>query len=165
MFKIKSLDIEYSRQQVITDIDDCLMLTSNSIKEHGIKMKSFYFNNEIYEANKESVIMNAKLTDWGKEFCELINDKKIPNYLLLTSAKNRIDIIARNFNVEYNCIKENLLNKEKITLLNVIIKPSIYIDDKYKVIKRISNNNVKTIWYPKKAFSRKRLSIIINKYN
>lgn len=149
--KINSLNIEYNNELVITDIDDCLMLTTNSIKKHKIRIKSFYKNIAINNKYKESVYMNAELTEWGKEFIKLVSNSVIKNYKLITSAGNRMDIICKKFGVDAYYVHELVSNKDKVIYLNDLNVKAIYIDDKVIVLNKITNSNIKLINYPEKS--------------
>lgn len=156
---IKSLNIEFNGEFVITDIDDCIFQTSKSIKKQGINKRLFYFNNEIYEKNKVIVFENAEMTDWGIEFLELIKKGVIINYKLITASKNRIEILSKKLNIDKSYIIESMSNDDKVIYLNKIDVNSLYVDDKLRVINKIKNRLINTVNYPKrKCFSINRRS-------
>lgn len=153
---IKSLGIEYNGEVVVTDIDDCLIYTTKSIIKHGIQPKKFYFNDRVNELNKESVVENAELTDWGREFISLVTSGVITNFFLVTSAKKRLDILVYKFKL-YNFLKkgskrvvqESMSNAEKVAFCNNIKDKTIYVDDKIAVSVNVDNELVTCITYPK----------------
>lgn len=145
---IKSLEIEYQGELLISDIDDCLIYTTKSLKSYGFEKRDFWFDEGIYEENKQKVFENAKLTPWGKEFSELKTDI---NYLLLTAAPNRKEIILNRFNIESCKLTESMSDTEKIYYINNIKEKCFYIDDKQRVLNEIINEKVTTIHFPPRS--------------
>ena len=96
---LKSIWVDYEGQKIITDIDDCLIHTSESIINHRIRNSDFWFKPEIYERNKKKVFMGAELTRWGKEFVELVKDGTIKEWELITAAKARREILTTPFSL------------------------------------------------------------------
>ncbi len=156
---IQSLDIEYNDEFIISDIDDCLIKTSESIRKHKINKRAFYFNNDVYNKNKQAIFLNIELTKWGEEFIELIKNKIITKFILITAAKNRLDLLTKIFPFHRRYIYENMLNEKKIEFLNSFKYRSIYVDDKMKVIKRVTNPLINSINYPKLKIHRQRFKM------
>ena len=144
---IKSLKLNVKDVKIISDVDDCLFYTSESIKNHGLKKVDFWFNDDIYNEYKLSVFQNAKLTNWGSEFLELVNGHNL-NYLLLTAGRNRMSILKSKLGVDENNVIEGIGDEDKIYLLNNIKEKCIYVDDKYGLIPQITNTYIKAIHYP-----------------
>lgn len=153
---IKSLDVEFDGEYIITDIDDCLIYTSKSIRKHCINKRLFYFNSKIYEKNKHSVFSDAEFTEWGIEFLDLVGKGLIKNYKLITKAGNRIEILCDKFNIDKSNILESMSKADKIGFLNSIESKAIYIDDKVSVIEGIDNKLIATVNFPKKQIIYKR---------
>lgn len=145
---IKSLNLKLDNVNVITDIDDCLMLSSKSIRSNNFSTKSFFFDSDIYDEHKKKVFSEAELTDWGKEFISLIESGEVKDYLLITSGRDRIDILCEKFGVDSNRIMENMSNNDKLIYLNQVKEESLYVDDKTLVINEVRNDFVKCINYP-----------------
>lgn len=152
---IKSLDLVITELRIISDIDDCLFLTSKAIREKGLNKKSFWFNKDVYEANKDYVFNAAELTDWGREFVDLVKNG-FKDYILITAAGNRLNILASKLGVASENIIEDLSNDEKVDYLNGTEKESIYVDDKLIVIRGIINHNIIPVNYPKRIHPRRR---------
>lgn len=146
---IESLEINYNNEYLITDIDDCLIKSKKEIIKQGFVPKEFYFDEHIYNTNKEIVFNSAELTEWGYEFIELIKNKSIENYLLLTSASNRTNILTKIFGISKEHIYEGYSKQDKILLLESINNESIYVDNSSFVKKNIFNDYVNCIVYPK----------------
>lgn len=160
--KINSLNIEYNNQRLITDIDDCLIKSSKSIKSLGLDRRNFYLNPDIYSKYKEKVFYNAELTEWGKEFKNMIKSGKLTNYLLLTSAGERMYIIINIFDIEPKRLFEGITGSMKVNFLNSLQHNFIYIDDKPLVGITAENTFGTFITYPRrevkklKYFKRKK---------
>lgn len=148
--QIQSLNIEYNNQLLITDIDDCLIKSTESIKRLGLDIKRFYLNHEINFKYKEKVFNQAELTEWGKEFKNMIENGKLTNYILLTSASNRKNIIVSIFGIEPDRLIEGMSGLDKVDYLNSIVEPFIYIDDKPLVGIYSDNTKGTFITYPKR---------------
>ncbi|MEA1784730.1 hypothetical protein U1E44_01380 [Arenibacter sp. GZD96] len=143
---IESLNILYQGEFLISDIDDCIIYSSMSIRRHNIKKTYFYFNESIYDEFKRAVFLSAHLTPWGKEFLKLKQSLEFNDYLLLTASGNRMEILCEKLSIPtLDKIKENQTNQMKIDFLNCIDTPCIYVDDKVEVLNQISNNLVKTV--------------------
>jgi len=84
--KIESLNIELDGRRIITDIDDCIIKTTESIQKSGLNKREFWFNSNIYNQNKLSVFNNAVFTNWGKELLSIVENGKILDVEFLTSA-------------------------------------------------------------------------------
>src|SRR5574343_557491 len=87
--RISLLNIEYNNELIITDVDDCLIKTTESILAHGLTKKDFWFNKDIYESNYISVFKESELTDWGIEFSDLIKKNQLTNYEIIKSTLNK----------------------------------------------------------------------------
>lgn len=141
--KIKSLNINYSGQYIITDVDDCIMLTSKSIIGAGYTKESFWFGN-VPNDIRNQIFVNAKLTEWGKELLKL----PMAVVELLTEANNRCGILYDKTGIK--TIKEGYSTIQKINYLNSISVLTIYVDDKLSVIAGINNPLIESINYPPK---------------
>jgi len=148
---IKSLQIHLPNYLIITDIDDCLIYSSRSIREHGLNKRNFYFDEDLCNEFKYSVFSEAELTEWGVEFFGLIKSGHIVNYKLITAAKNRIEILCEKFNINASNILENYSDSEKVIWLNSLKENSLYVDDKLKVISQVKNKNIECVNFPKKS--------------
>lgn len=144
---IKSLNIEYYGQKIITDIDNCVIMTSEAIAKHGLNEHKFWYDPETYEKNKFWVFKDARLTDWGKELLELIVSGVVTNYEFLTAARNRLVIISEKLGVDKSRIKQAYSDENKIKYLNQICVECIYVDDISKVINGLTNSNVYPVIY------------------
>ena len=142
---LDSLGIEYDGELVVTDVDDCLIATSESIERLGFRKSVFYFSEDVYQANKDNVFNGAVLTDWGKEFVRLVSNGTFKDSILLTAAGDRLSILSNRFGT--NLIMEDMEDFRKVMYLNDIDVKTIYVDDKKRMSKMISNNNVKVIIY------------------
>lgn len=146
---IKSLEIVINDTKIITDIDDCLFLSSKSIRENGLSKRVFWFDEDTYESNKHQVFENAELTEWGKEFIDMVANG-FSDYTLITAGRNRTDILINKLGVKEENIIQAMSDEEKADYLNCIEKDCIYVDDKMQVIRELNNANVTPINYPKK---------------
>ena len=136
-------------QMVITDVDDCLILTTESLKAHGVSKKTFYFDMTVYEQHKHRIFYSATITPWGREFMMMVKARKIRNYMVITAARNRADILHSIFGIDKRFEKEDMSNKDKVLYLNSIREPFIYVDDKNDIINKIDNPcMVQTFLYP-----------------
>lgn len=141
--EIESLNIRYSGQKIITDVDDCIMLTSKAIIDAGYTKEDFWFGNVPNDIKKQ-IFIQSKLTEWGKELLKL----PIGIVELLTEASNRCDILHNKTGI--NTIKEGYSTIQKINYLNSISVATIYVDDKLSVIAGINNPLIESINYPPK---------------
>ncbi len=107
---LKSLEIELAGRKIITDIDDCLFLTTKSINEHKIWIHKFWFDKHTYRKNKSSVFEKADLTEWGKEFVELVKNG-FENYELITAGRNRLDILVKKLGIDGEKVRDFALKK------------------------------------------------------
>ena len=146
---IESLGIEYSGIKIITDIDDCLMKTTEAISRANIGKAIFWKFKAVYDANKQAVFGDAELTEWGVEFIDMIRSGTLIDYELITSAHDRAEIICSKFGIESSKIKEAMPDRAKVMMLNGLDCPAIYVDDKSQVISMISNPLVLAVNYPK----------------
>ena len=135
---LKSLNCDIGKRTIITDIDDCLIFTTKSIKRYKLRIREFWCNPLVYKRNKVKVFNNAQKTQWGIEFKKLI-DSGFDNYILLTAAKSRKEIIAKVFNVDPNKIIEACEDDDKINFLKEFKSDFVYVDDKTYVIKALSD--------------------------
>ncbi len=151
---LKPLDIDLNGRLVITDIDDCLIRTTDSILENHLSKRQFWMDQATYQSNKELVFKMAEFTAWGHEFVYALRQGKIKSAVLLTSAKDRLDIIQRELffddpsvlsRVE---ILEGQTSQMKIDYLNQVKDRSIYVDDKTEVLKLITNKRVEVFQFP-----------------
>jgi hypothetical protein len=145
---INSLNIEYNNELIITDVDDCLMFTSKSIRKHNLRRKSFYMNKVINDKYKHSVYNNAELTEWGREFVDMVSNSIINRYKLITQASNRNDILCNKFNVIASNVIESMSTIDKAEYLNSLNEKIIYVDDKTRVIKQVCNDKIVFVNYP-----------------
>lgn len=145
---IESLKIEYNGELIITDVDDCLMKSRSSIIKHGFRPKNFYFNEKVYNENKEKIFKDAELTEWGREFISLTKNRLINNFILLTSAENRNLILEQKFNISNSIIKEGFSKLKKVEFLNSIDDECLYIDNSSFVKSNLKKDNIKCIIYP-----------------
>lgn len=141
--EIESLNIKYSNQKIITDVDDCIMFTSKAIIDAGYTKEIFWFGNVPNDIRKQ-IFIQSELTEWGKELLKLPNG----NVELLTEATNRYDILHDKIGIK--TIIEGYSTIQKIDYLNSISVPTIYVDDKLSVIAGINNPLIESINYPPK---------------
>lgn len=154
---IQSLRVRYEGQLLITDIDDCLIKTTKAIEAKGLKKKNFWLNKEIYERYKKEVLYTSELTSWGLEFFEGIKQGLIKNFKLLTSGRERKDLIISRFNLPSECLMEGYSLENKIKYLNDLTIPAIYVDDKTNINVLVLNEKVKVIHYQgKEPFEREK---------
>lgn len=147
--RINSLGIDYSGETIITDIDDCLVFTTKSIKSNNINKKKFWFNNDIYKKNKSKIFLSAELTEWGREFIHLTSNGIIKDFILITSAFDRKELIIEKFKIKNTLlILEGYSSDEKIEFLNTFPRPLIYVDDKLRVINKLKKE-IQSVNYPK----------------
>lgn len=148
--KIESLNIEYSGEKIITDIDDCIFFTTKSIKAHKLTRRGFWLDPEIYDKNKNSVFEKAELTAWGKELLFLIKNLSLTlsKVEFITAAYDRTEILKEKFLLLNLNIQEGLVDSEKTKYLNTINDPVIYVDDKTTVINNLRNSNIKSVLFP-----------------
>src|SRR5574343_53890 len=118
--RISLLNIEYNNELIITDVDDCLIKTTESILAHGLTKKDFWFNKDIYESNYISVFKESELTDWGIEFSDLIKSNQLTNYEIITSASNRNNYLCSKLFIDIKHIKEGYSSLEKKTYIKSI---------------------------------------------
>ena len=136
---IKSLDITIKGHKIITDVDDCLISSSKAIDRLGLSIKRFWRNEALYKSKKKKVFESAKLTKWGEEFKTLINNG-FDNYILLTAANDRSEILKEKFGIDPDKLMEGCEDLDKIKFLDSIKESSIYIDDKNTVINQTKNH-------------------------
>lgn len=147
--KIKSLDIDILKNTIISDIDDCIFFTSKSLEELNIKKTEFWYLDHIFDKYKDEVFNNAQLTEWGKEFKEMVING-FEDYILITSSPNRTEILKKKLFIDEKKIIQGISDIDKVYFLNEFTKNAIYIDDKLFVIKQIENKKIQSINYPKK---------------
>lgn len=85
---IKSLDLIINNTKMITDIDDCLFLTSKSIRENGLSKRIFWFDDNVYNNNKKQVFSNAELTN--AKITPVNYPKKIQAYTRRVNYNKRV---------------------------------------------------------------------------
>lgn len=146
---IESLKLIINDVKIITDVDDCLFLSSKSIREHGLDKRIFWFNDDVYDKNKNDVFEKAELTAWGRDFVSLVSSG-FTNYKLVTAGRDRIDILTSKLGVDGENVMQSMSDMDKIDYLNYIEEDCIYVDDKLKVIKRLTNANVHPVNYPER---------------
>jgi hypothetical protein len=144
--KIQSLNITYDNQIIISDVDDCILRTSASIRAHGLRLRQYYYNQDIKDEYMASVTAKSILTGWGNELINMVNSGAIKEYTLLTAMAGRGKLLSDRLGI--NNIREGVEDWEKIDILNSIDKPCIYVDDKLTVINGVYNPNVTCINYP-----------------
>ena len=145
---IESLGIHYEGQMIITDIDDCVLLTSNSIRELGLDKESFWFNASLYNQYKDLVTMNAIITPWGIELLNLIKNGIVEKFAFITHAKDRSWILCSMFKINPVHILEAISPSQRIEWINAYKDPVIYVDNNDLAINSIINPNAITVMYP-----------------
>lgn len=143
---IKTLDLQFEGNKIVTDIDDCLIDTTAEIKRLGLKPKTFWFTDHVYEKYKHQIFLNAPLTPWGEEFFQLIRTNEI-EFELLTAARNRLKLLVERFNLPEESILENYLSIEKAEYLNAIQTSCLYVDDDFVTLQLITNSNITKVNY------------------
>ncbi|WP_299529065.1 hypothetical protein [Ulvibacterium sp.] len=150
---LHSIDIEYHGQTLITDIDDCLIHTTQSIKDCDLDKRSFWFDDGIYSLYKDEVMSNAEFTAWGYEFLNHSTKATFNEVILLTAAGDRLAAIKKKFffndSKVLDSVKviEGCADTKKIEFLNDFTDPCIYVDDKPQVVYGIKNPLVKSILF------------------
>jgi len=147
--RINSLNREYCNEIIISDIDDCILKSTNSIRSHSLTNKEFYFNDHTYNEYKERVFMSAELSEWGKELISLIKDGTFKKVILLTAAKERSYILSQRLPMDKIELHENMPDMEKVQFMSKIQDKCIYVDDKMNVLYSILNKNITKIHYPR----------------
>ena len=146
MTHIQSLNLDYNGEIVITDIDNCLIDTDGAIREWGLTRYRYWFNEQTYQANKYNVTMSANITNWGREFLDLINNGTIQDYKLFTVGGDRADILEEKLTgINTMLLFEDMQEIAKAAYLNRMSLPTIYVDDRKEVSKLVYNKNVKCI--------------------
>jgi hypothetical protein len=145
---IQSLNITYDNQIIISDVDDCILRTSASIRAHGLRLRQYYYNQDIKDEYMASVTAKSILTGWGNELINMVSDGAIRDcdYTLLTAMAGRGNLLTDRLGIDN--IIEGMEDWDKITYLNGVNKPCIYVDDKLTVINGVDNPNVTCINYP-----------------
>ncbi len=147
---IKSLNIQYTGEIIITDIDDCLMFTSRAIQKNGFTLKDFWFDEILYTKWKKIVFESVELTEWGIELIDLISKNIIDHaaVIFITAAPNRFDILKNIYPVTIDNLHEGMSDNEKTNFINNFQKSALYVDDKMAVLDQVDNPLVKKIKFP-----------------
>jgi hypothetical protein len=143
---IKSLKFKYDNQLIICDVDVCILRTSASIRAHGLRLRQYYYNQDIKDEYMASVTAKSILTGWGVELINMVNSGAIKEYTLLTAMAGRGKHLSDRLALDK--IIEGMEDWDKIAYLNGVNKPCIYVDDKLTVINGVYNPNVTCINYP-----------------
>ncbi len=157
MREIRTLGINHAHQVIISDIDDCLIKTSDAIKRAHIKKKSFWMNEDIYNQMSQHVFIDCELTNWGHEINDISRDKDVHIILISAAPIGRFEMIKHLFPLITNVL-EGVKPSEKVEYLNQLTKESIYVDDKINVIKEVRNKLITLVNYPKIIGRTKRMN-------